>query len=207
MENKKFYQALSSVTDTIKVLQLCLVITIVLAIISGIIVSLWANNKIAENEKYIYVLTKDGKAIGAEYLSLSNNRQYEAQAITRNFLYLFFQVSGDTYEDQILEAFNLGNNSIKELYAHFNNDGWWRKLQDYDLIQTVKIKDLEVIQNSNPYIINAKFETNIRKPDNTSSSFEIEMTFTIEDVEKRTKENTFGLSINKIETKLFKQLN
>lgn len=207
---KKFIENLKNVSDANKILKQAIIILLIGTIILNISLFIYCFSVISKSKQEIYVLTKDGKSISAELMNISEKRDIEAIAMSKMFIYLFFELDKWNYEQKINESFKLGGKCIVELYSKFKNDEWFKKLTQYNIIQTVTIEKVYNNTQSSPYSVTCEFKVKIiTELTQDPTYYSINMILSINESigsQSRTEANPYALMINNIEITKFAEI-
>lgn len=177
----------------------------ILVICAAILVYMYVHTekRISQATDVAYVLNADGDVAIASRIRAADMKQVEAVAHVRLFILLFFDVDKNTVEQRIETAYSLGNNCIFALKQRFEQDNWYTKMRQYNIIQSVSFKDVKCV-SAEPLIVNADFTVNITSEvQPRPQEYLVNISFTIESTNERTIENPHAMAITNIDIKNF----
>lgn len=195
----EFFKKLTDIHSAIKMYRMLVIITLIACGVICMVMFIIATNKITRSQEKIYVLSPAGTPYEAESISVKENRPIEAQNHARLFVLNFFEIDKFTYEQKIYEAYDLGNTCIYNFHQKLTNDGWYKNMEQYNIIQSVLIKDIRCTTDSAPYMVEVSFTIKITSEASSDVFYDFDMLLKIEEKGKeRTPTNPNALSINDI---------
>ena len=148
---------------------------VVAFIVSSAIFAYALNNLYTKQLNTVLVLDTDGEVIPMKWLQRDENIKVEIKDHLEKFHTYFYQYDAFNVEKSLEKALWFGDNSIEQLYIKRKNDGWYTKVLNYGIKQTIEIlpEDIEIEGNNEPYSFRVKAVLSITQDDqNIRYSFE-----------------------------------
>ena len=138
-------------------------------IVSSAIFAYALNDLYTKQLNTVLVLDTEGEVIPMKWLQRDENIKVEIKDHLEKFHTYFYQYDAFNVEKSLEKALWFGDNSIEQLYIKRKNDGWYTKVLNYGIKQTIEIlpEDIEIESNSEPYSFRVKAVLSITQDDQT----------------------------------------
>jgi len=142
---------------------------VVAFIVSSAIFAYALNDLYTKQLNTVLVLDTEGEVIPMKWLQRDENIKVEIKDHLEKFHTYFYQYDAFNVEKSLEKALWFGDNSIEQLYIKRKNDGWYTKVLNYGIKQTIEIlpEDIEIESNSEPYSFRVKAVLSITQDDQT----------------------------------------
>ena len=142
---------------------------VVAFIVSSTIFAYALNDLYTKQLNTVLVLDTEGEVIPMKWLQRDENIKVEIKDHLEKFHTYFYQYDAFNVEKSLEKALWFGDNSIEQLYIKRKNDGWYTKVLNYGIKQTIEIlpEDIEIESNSEPYSFRVKAVLSITQDDQT----------------------------------------
>jgi len=142
---------------------------VVAFIVSSAIFAYALNDLYTKQLNTVLVLDTDGEVIPMKWLQRDENIKVEIKDHLEKFHTYFYQYDAFNVEKSLEKALWFGDNSIEQLYIKRKNDGWYTKVLNYGIKQTIEIlpEDIEIEGNNEPYSFRVKAVLSITQDDQT----------------------------------------
>lgn len=127
------------------------------------------NNLYAKQLNTVLVLDSNGEVIPMKWMQRDENIKVEIKDHLEKFHTYFYQYDAFNVEKSLEKALWFGDNSVEQLYIKRKNDGWYTKVSNYGINQTIEIlpENIEIQGNSEPYSFRVKAILSITQDEQT----------------------------------------
>jgi len=156
------------------------------------------NNLYSKQLNTVLVLDSNGEVIPMKWMQRDENIKVEIKDHLEKFHTYFYQYDAFNVEKSLEKALWFGDNSVEQLYIKRKNDGWYTKVSNYGINQTIEIlpENIEIQGNSEPYAFRVKAVLSI-KQDEQTVRYSFETTGLIIFVSRNYPLNPHGLLITR----------
>jgi len=146
----------------------------------------------------VLVLDTNGEVIPMKWMQRDENIKVEIKDHLEKFHNYFYQYDAFNVEKSLEKSLWFGDNSVEQLYIKRKNDGWYTKVSNYGINQTIEIlpENIEIQGNSEPYSFRVKAVLSITQDEQTVS-YSFETTGLIIFVSRNYPLNPHGLLITR----------
>jgi hypothetical protein len=111
----------------------------------------------------------NGEVIPMKWMQRDENIKVEIKDHLEKFHTYFYQYDAFNVEKSLEKSLWFGDNSIEQLYIKRKNDGWYTKVSNYGIKQTIEIlpENIEVQGNNEPYSFRVKAILSITQDEQT----------------------------------------
>jgi len=127
------------------------------------------NNLYSKQLNTVLVLDSNGEVIPMKWMQRDENIKVEIKDHLEKFHTYFYQYDAFNVEKSLEKALWFGDNSVEQLYIKRKNDGWYTKVSNYGINQTIEIlpENIEIQGNSEPYAFRVKAVLSITQDEQT----------------------------------------
>jgi hypothetical protein len=127
------------------------------------------NNLYSKQLNTVLVLDSNGEVIPMKWMQRDENIKVEIKDHLEKFHTYFYQYDAFNVEKSLEKALWFGDNSVEQLYIKRKNDGWYTKVSNYGINQTIEIlpENIEIQGNSEPYSFRVKAILSITQDEQT----------------------------------------
>jgi len=127
------------------------------------------NNLYAKQLSTVLVLDSNGEVIPMKWLQRDENIKVEIKDHLEKFHTYFYQYDAFNVEKSLEKSLWFGDNSVEQLYIKRKNDGWYTKVSNYGINQTIEIlpENIEIQGNGEPYSFRVKAILSITQDEQT----------------------------------------
>lgn len=127
------------------------------------------NNLYSKQLNTVLVLDSNGEVIPMKWMQRDENIKVEIKDHLEKFHTYFYQYDAFNVEKSLEKALWFGDNSVEQLYIKRKNDGWYTKVSNYGINQTIEIlpENIEIQGNSEPYSFRVKAVLSITQDEQT----------------------------------------
>jgi hypothetical protein len=104
-----------------------------------------------------------------KWMQRDENIKVEIKDHLEKFHTYFYQYDAFSVEKNLEKSLWFGDNSIEQLYIKRKNDGWYTKVSNYGIKQTIEIlpENIEIQGNKEPYSFRVKAVLSITQDEQT----------------------------------------
>ena len=138
-------------------------------IVSSAIFAFSINSLYSKQLNTVLVLDTNGEVIPMKWMQRDENIKVEIKDHLEKFHTYFYQYDAFNVEKSLEKALWFGDNSVEQLYIKRKNDGWYTKVSNYGINQTIEIlpENIEIQGNSEPYSFRVKAILSITQDEQT----------------------------------------
>jgi hypothetical protein len=138
-------------------------------IVSSAIFAFSINNLYSRQLNTVLVLDTNGEVIPMKWMQRDENIKVEIKDHLEKFHTYFYQYDAFNVEKSLEKSLWFGDNSIEQLYIKRKNDGWYTKVANYGIKQTIEIlpENIEIQGNKEPYSFRVKAILSITQDEQT----------------------------------------
>ena len=138
-------------------------------IVSSSIFAAAIKNLYTKQLNTVLVLDANGEVIPMKWMQRDENIKIEIKDHLEKFHTYFYQYDAFNVEKSLEKSLWFGDNSVEQLYIKRKNDGWYTKVLNYGIKQTVEIlpENIEIQGNNEPYSFRVKAILSITQDDQT----------------------------------------
>jgi len=138
-------------------------------IASSAIFAFSINNLYSRQLNTVLVLDTNGEVIPMKWMQRDENIKVEIKDHLEKFHTYFYQYDAFNVEKSLEKSLWFGDNSIEQLYIKRKNDGWYTKVSNYGIKQTIEIlpENIEIQGNNEPYSFRVKAILSITQDEQT----------------------------------------
>ena len=138
-------------------------------IVSSAIFAFSINNLYSRQLNTVLVLDTNGEVIPMKWMQRDENIKVEIKDHLEKFHTYFYQYDAFNVEKSLEKSLWFGDNSIEQLYIKRKNDGWYTKVSNYCIKQTIEIlpENIEIQGNKEPYSFRVKAILSITQDEQT----------------------------------------
>ena len=138
-------------------------------IVSSSIFAAAIKNLYTKQLNTVLVLDANGEVIPMKWMQRDENIKIEIKDHLEKFHTYFYQYDAFNVEKSLEKALWFGDNSVEQLYIKRKNDGWYTKVSNYGINQTIEIlpENIEIQGNSEPYSFRVKAILSITQDEQT----------------------------------------
>ena len=138
-------------------------------IVSSAIFAFSINSLYSKQLNTVLVLDTNGEVIPMKWMQRDENIKVEIKDHLEKFHTYFYQYDAFNVEKSLEKSLWFGDNSVEQLYIKRKNDGWYTKVLNYGIKQTVEIlpENIEIQGNNEPYSFRVKAILSITQDDQT----------------------------------------
>ena len=127
------------------------------------------NNLYSKQLNTVLVLDSNGEVIPMKWMQRDENIKVEIKDHLEKFHTYFYQYDAFNVDKSLEKALWFGDNSVEQLYIKRKNDGWYTKVSNYGINQTIEIlpENIEIQGNSEPYSFRVKAILSITQDEQT----------------------------------------
>ena len=138
-------------------------------IVSSAIFAFSINSLYSRQLNTVLVLDTNGEVIPMKWMQRDENIKVEIKDHLEKFHTYFYQYDAFNVEKSLEKSLWFGDNSIEQLYIKRKNDGWYTKVSNYGINQTIEIlpENIEIQGNKEPYSFRVKATLSITQDEQT----------------------------------------
>jgi len=138
-------------------------------IVSSSIFAFSINNLYSRQLNTVLVLDTNGEVIPMKWMQRDENIKVEIKDHLEKFHTYYYQYDAFNVEKSLEKSLWFGDNSVEQLYIKRKNDGWYTRVSNYGIKQTIEIlpENIEIQGNNEPYSFRVKAILSITQDEQT----------------------------------------